>query len=62
MSRWAGQAGLMAASILRGEAEPATTPVLLVDECTPAYNSEVAARLGIALPDAYAAAQDVKAE
>lgn len=56
------QAGLMAASILRGEAEPATTPVLLVDECTPAYNSEVAARLGIALPDAYAAAQDVKAE
>ncbi len=52
-------AGRMAAGILKGEAKPDTTPVLLVDDCTPAYNSAVAAKLGIALPDAYADAMDV---
>ena len=56
------EAGLMAAKILNGEAEPATMAVGLIDEVTPAYNSEVAARLGIALPTDYAEATDVKAE
>ena len=56
------EAGLMAAKILNGEAEPATMAVGLIDEVTPAYNSEVAARLGIALPTDYADATDVKAE
>ena len=51
--------GLMAAEILAGNAVPETMPVGLIDECTPAYNSAVAARLGIALPDAYAGAADV---
>ena len=55
-------AGLMAAKILSGEAEPADIPVLEISEVTPAYNAEVAARLGIALPEAYAAAVDVTAE
>ena len=56
------EAGLMAAKILNGEAEPATMAVGLIDEVTPAYNSEVATRLGIALPTDYAEATDVKAE
>lgn len=56
------EAGLMAAKILNGEAEPATMAVGLIDEVTPAYNSEVAARLGVALPTDYAEATDVKAE
>lgn len=55
-------AGLMAAQILNGEAAPETLPVGLIDEVTPAYNSEVAAALGIALPEAYASAADVTAE
>ena len=56
------EAGLMASKILNGEAEPATMAVGLIDEVTPAYNSEVATRLGIALPTDYADATDVKAE
>lgn len=52
-------AGLVAADILRGAAAPASTPVLLIDECTPAYNSEVLAKLGLTLPEAYADAEDV---
>ncbi len=56
------EAGLMAAAILKGEADPATTAVKLIDSTTPAYNSEVAARLGLTLPEAYAAATDVCAE
>ncbi|MCL2811915.1 MAG: ABC transporter substrate-binding protein [Clostridia bacterium] len=52
-------AGLMAAEILSGNAVPQTMPVGLIDECTPAYNSAVAARLGIVLPEAYAHAEDV---
>lgn len=52
-------AGKMAADILNGDAEPQTTPVLLIDECTPAYNGEVAVRLGIPVPEAFAAAEDV---
>lgn len=56
------EAGLMAAKILDGEAEPSTMAVGLIDEVTPAYNSEVAARLGIELPADYADAADVTAE
>lgn len=56
------EAGLMAAKILNGEAEPSTMAVGLIDEVTPAYNSEVASRLGIALPADYAEAADVTAE
>lgn len=56
------QAGLMAAKILNGEASPETMAVMLVDEVTPAYNSEVAAALNIELPAEYADATDVTAE
>ena len=56
------EAGLMAAAILKGEAAPETTAVQLIDEVTPAYNSEVAAALGLTLPEAYADAADVCAE
>ena len=52
-------AGQMAAEILAGNAVPETTPVGLINDCTPAYNSAVAARLGIALPEAYADAEDM---
>jgi len=56
------EAGLMAAAILKGEAEPQTMAVKLVDEVTPAYSSEVLAALGLTLPEAYAQAEDVCAE
>jgi putative ABC transport system substrate-binding protein len=52
-------AGKIAAAILNGEAAPQTTPVLLVNEVTPAFNGKVAAELGIAIPEAYADAVDV---
>ena len=52
-------AGLMAAKILNGEAQPADIPVLEISEVTPAYNAEVAERLGIALPEEYAEAANV---
>lgn len=52
-------AGVMAAGILKGETKPETMPVILVDDCTPAYNSAVATKLGIALPETYADAMDV---
>jgi putative ABC transport system substrate-binding protein len=43
-------AGKIAADILKGEADPATTPVLLVSDVTPSYNSLVADKLGLTLP------------
>ena len=52
-------AGKIAASILSGEAQPQTTPVLIVNDVTPAYNSQVAEKLGIKLPAAFADALDV---
>ena len=55
-------AGLMAAKILNGEAQPTDIPVLEVSDVTPAYNSEVAARLGLTLPEDYADASDVCAD
>lgn len=54
-------AGKMAAEILAGNAEPQTMPVLLINECTPAYNSAVMQALGLALPEAYSDALDVAA-
>ena len=59
LSRNGKVAGLMAASILDGTSDPATTPVSLVSEVTPAYNSEVLATLGLTLPQDYQDAQDV---
>lgn len=53
--------GIMAAEILRGDAVPESMPVLLIDDCTPAYNGAVAEKLGIALPEAFADAADVNA-
>lgn len=47
------RAGEIAKAILAGEADPATTPVVQVSDVTPCYNSEVAAALGIALPEAF---------
>ncbi len=55
-------AGKMAAEILNGDAKPESTAVLLVDDCTPAYNSAVAEKLGLALPEAYQDAEDVAAK
>ena len=49
----------MAAKILNGESDPADMAVLEISEVTPAYNSEVAARLGLTLPADYADATDV---
>lgn len=54
-------AGRMAAQLLNGEAQPSDLPILVVSEVTPAYNSEVAARLGLSLPEAYQSATDVAA-
>jgi putative ABC transport system substrate-binding protein len=54
-------AGKIAADILKGDAAPETTPVLLVSEVTPAYSSVVAAKLGIVLPEAFAGTVDVTA-
>lgn len=52
-------AGRMAAEILDGKGTPATMPVGLIDECTPAYNSAVASKLGITLPEGFQEAVDV---
>lgn len=55
-------AGLMAAKLLNGEAQPSELPILEVSDVTPAYNSTVAARLGLTLPEDYQHAADVAAE
>ena len=51
-------AGRMAADVLNG-ADPATMPVGLINDVTPAYNSETLAALGLTLPEAYATATNV---
>ena len=51
--------GRLAAEILDGKASPETTPVLLIDDCTPAYSSQTAEKLGIVLPEVYRNAEDV---
>ncbi len=53
------EAGKIAAKVLKGEADPATTPVGLIDEVTPAYNADVLAALALTLPAGYEAAQEV---
>jgi putative ABC transport system substrate-binding protein len=55
------RAGEMAVSILKGEATPETIPVATDSDTTPVYNSEVAARLGLALPAGYEGAMDMAA-
>ena len=50
-------AGRMAAEVLKG-ADPMTMPVGLIDEVTPAYNSETLGALGLVLPAEYADATD----
>jgi putative ABC transport system substrate-binding protein len=47
------RAGEMAVAILKGEATPQTIPVATDSDTTPVYNSAVAARLGLALPEGY---------
>lgn len=45
------QTGEMAARILKGEADPATTPVEYLKEISIYYNSDTAEKLGIVLPE-----------
>ncbi len=55
------ETGRMAARVLRGE--PASEiPVFTVEECSPVYNGETLAALGLTLPEEYADAQDVSTE
>lgn len=54
--------GRMAAQILRGEVEASALPVSTESACYPVYNSAVAEKLGIALPDAFADILDTEAE
>jgi putative ABC transport system substrate-binding protein len=56
------KAGLMAADILSGRSSPDSTPVLLVNDVTPVYNSAVLAKLGLILPESFADAQDASAK
>lgn len=49
--------GELAARVLKGE-KAADTAVVLVNKSFPVYNSEVAASFGLAIPEAYASAQD----
>ena len=51
--------GRMAAAILRGDAKPESLAVSTESECYPVYNSDVAARLGISLPESTAGMTDV---
>lgn len=52
------ETGLLAARVLKGE-KAADTAVVLVKDSFPVYNADVAARLGLTVPDAYASAQKV---
>lgn len=52
------ETGLLAARVLKGE-KAADTAVVLVKDSFPVYNPDVAASLGLTLPDAYASAQKV---
>ena len=49
--------GELAARVLKGE-KAADTAVVLVNKSFPVFNSEVAASLGLTIPEAYASAQD----
>jgi len=49
------QSGLMAAQILRGEAEPATMPIQWADGFTYVVNGDMAEALGITIPERFTA-------
>lgn len=49
------QSGLMAAQILRGEAEPATMPIQWADGFSYVVNGDMAEALGITIPERFAA-------
>jgi putative ABC transport system substrate-binding protein len=53
------ETGLMAAKILKGEAQAAELPVYQVKDCTPVYNQDVLTALGLQLPEEYANATKV---
>lgn len=53
------ETGKMAAKLLKGETKASETPVYTVSDGVPVYSSDVLKKLGIALPSAYAGAQDV---
>ncbi|OCN00716.1 ABC transporter substrate-binding protein [Clostridium sp. W14A] len=53
------ETGKMAAKILDGTANPATTPVYTVDFGKPVYNDKVMRQLGISLPKDYSNAENV---
>lgn len=52
------QTGNMAVDILKGQSA-AETPVLVVTDSTPVFNTEVAEALGLTIPEAYADAETV---
>nr|WP_319487520.1 ABC transporter substrate-binding protein [uncultured Caproiciproducens sp.] len=53
------ETGKMAAKILKGAAKASETPVFMVKDCTPVYNKEVMAKLGLTLPSEYSGAAAV---
>lgn len=53
------ETGKMAAKVLDGTADPATTPVYVVNFGKPVYNSKVMKQLGLSLPSGYSSAEDV---
>ncbi|MVB10631.1 ABC transporter substrate binding protein [Caprobacter fermentans] len=53
------ETGKMAAKVLDGTANPATTPVYTVDFGKPVYNDKVMKQLGISLPKDYTGAENV---
>ena len=53
--------GELAARVLGGE-KAEDTAVLLIEDSFPVYNSEVAAQLGLSIPEDYQSAQDTAAE
>ena len=56
-----GATGELAARVLGGE-KAEDTAVLLIEDSFPVYNSEVAAQLGLSIPEDYQSAQDTAAE
>ena len=53
--------GELAGRVLGGE-KAEDTAVLLIEDSFPVYNSEVAAQLGLSIPEAYQSAQDTAAK
>lgn len=53
------ETGKMAAKVLDGASDPASTPVYIANSGDPVYNKQVLDQLGLKLPEAYAAAEAV---